>query len=127
MDPFEPIRVDPDPGPSPDTARERPRRSAPDPGTDRTRMDVADAAPAVAQTMLLLGAIENRTDAAMAGVAEATGTGDPIPVVGDPLDDADYSAGAAAPTDGGDGCVGGAFALLLVLTAAAGTAVALVR
>jgi hypothetical protein len=124
--------VDPDPGPSPDTARDRLAQPlASDPGTDRPRVDVADAAPAVAHTMLLLGAIENRSDAAMAGAAEVTGaaaTDAPIPVVSDPLDDyADYPAGDGSPTDVGAGCLGGAFALLLVLTAAAGTAVALVR
>lgn len=131
MDPFEPIRVDPDPSPPADTARERPAlRAATDPSTDRPRMDVSDSAPAVAQTVLLLGAIENRTDAAMSGVAEVTGVaghGDPIAVTPDPLDDYGDYPDSDAPAVGGDGCLGGAFALLLVLTTAAGTAVAFSR
>jgi hypothetical protein len=133
MDPFEPIRVDQDARPAPYTERERPPQSAATAlGTDRPRMDVADAAPAVAQTMLVLAAIEGRSDAAMAGAAEVTGaampSGEPIAVVADPPDGyPGYPEGSGSAADGGDGCLGGAFALLFVLTTAAGTAVALVR
>jgi hypothetical protein len=121
VDPFEPIRVDPDPGEPGNPGRDRPHPVAAEFGTARDRMDPADAAPAIAQTMLLLGAIENRTDAAVAGAAEVLG--DPVASTADPLDGPPGSEPVIAD---GDGCAAAVLAVVSKL-AAAGTAAAFVR
>ncbi len=135
MDPFEPIHVDP-PSESPPEPQGEDSRNGPLGDRDeavRTRMDPADAALGIANTMLLLNVLDQRTDAAVAGAAEAAGTsaaaGDvitPVELIDDPLDDPG-AYDTAAVADGSDGCAGGSFAILLMLTAAAGTAMALAR
>lgn len=139
MDPFEPIEVDPPSEPAPPEPQGEHSRNGPLGDRDetlRTRMDPADAALGIANTMLLLNVLDQRTDAAMAGAAEVAGTstaagaaGDvitPVELIDDPLDDPG-AYDTAAVADGSDGCAGGSFAILLMLTAAAGTAMALVR
>jgi hypothetical protein len=120
MDPFEPIRVDPDPERTPER---QPQPTGPGPGTSRERMEPADMGLGAAQTIILLNAIDQRSDAAVAGAAEVAGH--PPAVDADPFDEPTGDAVSAA--DSGDGCAAGVFAVLLALTAAAGTAAAFVR
>jgi hypothetical protein len=120
MDPFEPIRVD---LPEPDRPQGRPPQPAgPEPGVPHARRDPADASFGIAHTLLVLNAIDQRTDAAVSGAAEVAGSPGPVD---DPFD-APAGDGAPAAADG-DGCAAGALALLLALTAAAGTAAAFIR
>jgi hypothetical protein len=120
MDTFEPIRVDP---PEPDRPQGRPPQPlAPEPGGPHSRPDLADASLGAAQTLLVLNAIDQRTDAAVAGAAEVAGGPGPVD---DPFDEP--AAGADSAPEGGDGCGPAALAVLLALTAAAGTAAAFVR
>lgn len=121
MDTFEPIRVDPDPGQPVESAKGGPPQTLLGVSTARDRMDPADAAPAIAQTLLLLSAIENRTDAAVSGAAEVLG--DPVAATADPLDGPPGSQPIAAD---GDGCAAAMLAVVVAL-AAAGTAAAFVR
>lgn len=130
MDPFTPIQVDPDP----DDQSEPRDGKPPGPAAIPTgKPDAADAGLGLAQNLYILGVIENQTDAAVSGAAEVTGVaGDPIVTPADAFDGPDPLDGPDAPDvdpvqPGGDGCLGASFALLLTLTLAAGTALALAR
>lgn len=121
MDPLEPIQVDP----QTPVSRTREEGQAPQPAITGPSVDPADVALVAAQNLFILGVIDHQTNGAISGAADTTGVNtEPIAVAADPLDSPDLGP---APATGGDGCASGAFALLLTLTLAAGTAMAVMR
>lgn len=125
MDPFEPIRVDPE-APEPGDPTEL--KPAPTPDDPTTKMDAADIALAAAHTaaFVTLTGIGGRMEAAMSGGAEVYGD-----AVTDAADDLTAAAERYADSVGGGGegggCGAGVLALLVTLTIATGSALAMIR